>query len=55
MASLTPEHRLELASRLNFIGKGKPDRRVWISEAGKSEKRPLGIPTMMVPWRSEQA
>jgi RNA-directed DNA polymerase len=55
VASLTPEQRLELASQLNLIGKGKPVRRVWIPEAGKSEKRPLGIPTMMVPWRSEQA
>lgn len=44
--SLTPKLRLELAKRLKLTGKSQPTRRVWIPKPGKSEKRPLGIPTM---------
>jgi RNA-directed DNA polymerase len=45
--NLTPKQRLELTQRLNLTGKSKPTRRVWIPKPGKSEKRPLGIPTML--------
>ena len=48
-ASLTPPERLEVARRLNPKGrqpKPRPVRRVWIPKPGKTEKRPLGIPTM---------
>lgn len=46
VASLKPEQRLNLAMRLDFTVKGKPTRRVWIPKPGKTEERPLGIPTM---------
>jgi RNA-directed DNA polymerase len=48
-ASLTPPERLEVAWRINPKGKQpkpRPVRRVWIPKPGKTEKRPLGIPTM---------
>ena len=46
--SLTPKQRLALVDRLRRINnqKAKPVRRVWIDKPGKTEKRPLGIPTM---------
>lgn len=46
--SLTPKQRLALVSRLRRINnqKAKPVRRVWIDKPGRTEKRPLGIPTM---------
>lgn len=46
--SLTPKQRLELANQLRRINnrKAKPVRRVWIDKPRKTEKRPLGIPTM---------
>jgi RNA-directed DNA polymerase len=44
--SLSPTQRLKLANGLNLNEKSKPVRRVWIPKAGKTEKRPLGIPTM---------
>ena len=44
--SLSPTQRLKLANRLNLSEESKPVRRVWIPKAGKTEKRPLGIPTM---------
>jgi RNA-directed DNA polymerase len=44
--SLNPDQRLTLAGELNMSEKSKPSRRVWIPKLGKSEKRPLGIPTM---------
>jgi RNA-directed DNA polymerase len=44
--SLSPTQRLKLANELNLNEKSKPVRRVWIPKAWKSEKRPLGIPTM---------
>jgi RNA-directed DNA polymerase len=44
--SLSPEKRCELVSQLKLTGKSKPTRRVWIPKPGKTEKRPLGIPTM---------
>jgi RNA-directed DNA polymerase len=44
--SLSPAQRLKLANRLNLNEKSKPVRRIWIPKPGKTEKRPLGIPTM---------
>ncbi len=44
--SLSPKARYKLVGQLKLTGKSKPTRRVWIPKPGKSEKRPLGIPTM---------
>jgi RNA-directed DNA polymerase len=46
--SLTPKQRLELVNQLRRVNnrKAKPVRRVWIDKPGRTEKRPLGIPTM---------
>lgn len=46
VASLSPTQRLKLANELNLSEKSKPIRRIWIPKPGKTEKRPLGIPTM---------
>lgn len=45
--SLTPKERLKLVGQLKLTGKSKPTRRVWIPKPGRTEKRPLGIPTMV--------
>lgn len=44
--SLSQSQRLKLANELKIEGKSSPVRRIWIPKPGKSEKRPLGIPTM---------
>ena len=44
--SLSPTQRLKLANKLDLNEKSKPVRRIWIPKRGKSEKRPIGIPTM---------
>ncbi|HAA27035.1 MAG TPA: group II intron reverse transcriptase/maturase [Cyanobacteria bacterium UBA8553] len=44
--SLTPKQRLELVEKLKLGTKAKATRRVMIPKPGKSEMRPLGIPTM---------
>lgn len=44
--NLNPKQKLELANTLKCPTKPKPLRRVWILKPGKSEKRPLGIPTI---------
>lgn len=44
---LSPSARLKMANNLKLDSKAKPTRRVWIDKPGKSEKRPLGIPTMV--------
>jgi RNA-directed DNA polymerase len=44
--SLSPTQRLKLVQELKLSEKSKPVRRIWIPKPGKSEKRPLGIPTM---------
>jgi RNA-directed DNA polymerase len=44
--SLSPMQRLKLASELKLNEKSQPVRRIWIPKPGKTEKRPLGIPTM---------
>jgi RNA-directed DNA polymerase len=51
--SLTPPERLSLAQTLKLTGLSRPVRRVWIPKPGKTEKRPLGIPT--ISNRAEQA
>jgi len=50
---LTPAQRLELVATLKLPQTAQPVRRVWIPKPGKSEQRPLGIPTMHD--RAEQA
>lgn len=40
------EQKLQLAKSLRINGKAQPIRRVWIPKPGKTEKRPLGIPTI---------
>lgn len=48
--AITPRERLALAEaihpRHHKQRKAKPVRRVWIPKPGKTEKRPLGIPTL---------
>jgi RNA-directed DNA polymerase len=51
--SLIPPERLQLAQTLTLDCQTPPTRRVWIPKAGKTEKRPLGIPSMRN--RAEQA
>jgi len=49
----TPQDKLDLALNLGLDGTASPIRRVWIPKPGKSEERPLGIPT--VKDRAKQA
>lgn len=44
--SLTPRKRMKLVENLRLEDKSKPTRRIWIPKPGKTEKRPLGIPTI---------
>jgi RNA-directed DNA polymerase len=44
--NLSPQKRLELVQELSFPTKAQPLRRVWIPKPGRTEKRPLGIPTI---------
>lgn len=44
--SLTPAQRFKLIESMDFNSKSRAVRRVWIPKPGKTEKRPLGIPTM---------
>lgn len=44
--SLTPKQRMVLIQKLDLKGKAQPIRRVWIPKPNKTEKRPLGIPTI---------
>jgi RNA-directed DNA polymerase len=43
---LNAPQRIQLVKILKLSDKAKPTRRVWIPKPGKSEKRPLGIPTI---------
>lgn len=49
----TPEAKLQMARNLCINGKANLVRRVWIPKPGKSEIRPLGIPT--IQDRAKQA
>mmetsp|Transcript_24364 Transcript_24364/g.67511 ORF Transcript_24364/g.67511 Transcript_24364/m.67511 type:complete len:574 (+) Transcript_24364:576-2297(+) len=49
----TPRMKLKLASKLQLNGKAALVKRVWIPKPGKTEKRPLGIPT--IQDRAKQA
>src|SRR5438552_16550528 len=55
--SVPPKARLDLAQRIHprywKQYKAQATRRVWIPKPGKTEKRPLGIPTMLM--RAQQA
>lgn len=51
--SLTPPERLRMAQTLTLSQTASPVRREWIPKPGKTEERPLGIPTMQN--RAEQA
>ena len=51
--SLRPTQRMRLAQNLKLTDTASPVRRLWIPKPGKTEKRPLGIPTMRN--RAEQA
>lgn len=42
----TAEQKLALAKTLQLNGKANLVRRVWVPKPGKTEKRPLGIPTI---------
>ncbi|NEO96320.1 MAG: group II intron reverse transcriptase/maturase, partial [Moorea sp. SIO3G5] len=44
--ALTNKRRLTLVANLKLYKKPQPTRRVWIDKPGRSEKRPLGIPTI---------
>ncbi len=44
--ALTNKQRLTLVASLKISKKAQPTRRVWIPKPGRSEKRPLGIPTI---------
>ena len=44
--SISPIKRSKLVNRICLNGKSKPTRRLWIPKPGKTEKRPLGIPTI---------
>ncbi len=44
--SLTPKQRLATVTRLEALPTGKPARRIWIPKPGKTEQRPLSIPTL---------
>nr|QWL15280.1 HNH endonuclease [Ulva lacinulata] len=49
----TPRMKLTLAKNLQLNGKASLVKRVWIPKPGKTEKRPLGIPT--IQDRAKQA
>src|SRR5574341_2581304 len=42
---LTPAERMELVETLKLSQIAQPVRRIWIPKPGKTEQRPLGIPT----------
>lgn len=49
----SPQDKLLLSKNLQLNGRSLPIRRVWIDKPGKTEKRPLGIPT--IEDRAKQA
>lgn len=50
---LDPSSKWNLAQNLDLNGKANPIRRVWLDKPGKTEKIPLGIPT--IKDRAKQA
>lgn len=44
--AIPPSKRLSMTRKLGLKGKANPVKRIWIPKPGKSEKRPLGIPTL---------
>ena len=46
ISAIDQRHRLSMAKKLNLDGKASPIRRVFIPKPGKTERRPLGIPTL---------
>jgi RNA-directed DNA polymerase len=46
VVATTPNQKFTLANQLRLDGSASPIRRVWIDKPGKTEKRPLGIPTI---------
>ena len=44
--AISHKKKIELAYRLKLDGKASPIRRTYIPKPGKSERRPLGIPTI---------
>lgn len=47
ISAIDQQKRLKMAWDLRLDGKASPIRRVYIPKPGKSEKRPLGIPTLL--------
>lgn len=43
---LTPPERFSTISQLKLVTEGQPLRRIWIPKPGRTEERPLGIPTV---------
>jgi RNA-directed DNA polymerase len=52
---LESEEKFQLAKSLSLDGQASPIRRVWIPKAGKTEKRPLGIPIIRDRAKQELA
>lgn len=46
VASILPEQCIPLAESLTLAEPAQPVRRVWITKPSKTERRPLGIPTL---------
>jgi RNA-directed DNA polymerase len=46
ISKLDPKQRWDMVKKLRFPTKASPLRRVWIPKPGRTEKRPLGIPTI---------
>lgn len=46
LKELSSKQKVKLASILNVSTEASPTKRVWIPKPGKSEQRPLGIPTI---------
>ena len=44
--AIPPSKRLSMARKLKLTGKAEPVKRIWIPKPGRTEKRPLGIPTL---------
>lgn len=47
VSKLNGTQRLKLMDKMKIDGKASPIRRVWLDKPGTTEKRPLGIPTIL--------